>query len=233
MAMPTTTTLIMFETVLDSVEVNARWAPMTSLLSRDTSAPVWVRVKNASDIRCTCANTEVRRSKISPSPMREESQPIASARPASRSATPAAASASMTTRRVSCFRMPSSTILLTSSGVTTTRAASTTVRPRNTPIGRRCGRANPSTRRTVSPWSFCSPMLRSVRMCRHTGPIPCPMDICAPPSPSAPPRGPHSPISDASSRKRRTCASRSASRCSSRSRCDALCSSALVALTAP
>ena len=39
------------ETVLDSVEVNARWAPITSLLSRDTSAPVWVRVKNASDIR--------------------------------------------------------------------------------------------------------------------------------------------------------------------------------------
>ena len=59
---PTTTTLIMLETVLDRVEVNARCAPITSLLSRDTSAPVWVRVKNASDMRCTCANTEVRRS---------------------------------------------------------------------------------------------------------------------------------------------------------------------------
>ena len=56
------TTLIMFETVDDSVEVNARWAPITSLLSRETSAPVWVRVKNASDIRCTCAKTLVRRS---------------------------------------------------------------------------------------------------------------------------------------------------------------------------
>ncbi len=50
------------ETVLDSVEVNARWAPITSLLSRETSAPVWVRVKNASDCRCTWANTWVRRS---------------------------------------------------------------------------------------------------------------------------------------------------------------------------
>ena len=59
---PTTTTLIMLETVLDRVEVNARCAPITSLLSRETSAPVWVRVKNASDMRCTCANTEVRRS---------------------------------------------------------------------------------------------------------------------------------------------------------------------------
>jgi hypothetical protein len=50
------------ETVLDSVEVNARCAPITSLLSRDTSAPVWVRVKNASDCRWTWANTWVRRS---------------------------------------------------------------------------------------------------------------------------------------------------------------------------
>ena len=72
MVMPTTTTLIELETVLDSVEVNARWAPMTSLLSRETSAPVWVRVKNASDIRWTWANTWVRRSKIRLSPMREE-----------------------------------------------------------------------------------------------------------------------------------------------------------------
>ena len=69
---PTKTTPIALDTVLDSVEVNARWAPITSLLSRLTSAPVWVRVKNASDRRCTCANTEVRRSWISPSPMREE-----------------------------------------------------------------------------------------------------------------------------------------------------------------
>ena len=70
--MPTTTTLIELDTVLDSVEVNARCAPMTSLLSRETSAPVWVRVKNASDIRCTWANTLVRRSKIRLSPMRED-----------------------------------------------------------------------------------------------------------------------------------------------------------------
>ena len=71
-AMPTTTTEIVLATVLDSVEVKARWAPMTSLLSRDTSAPVWVRVKNASDWRWTCPNTAVRRSKIRPSPIREE-----------------------------------------------------------------------------------------------------------------------------------------------------------------
>ena len=57
MVMPTTTTAIELATVLDSVEVNARWAPMTSLLSRETSAPVWVRVKNASDWRWTWPKT--------------------------------------------------------------------------------------------------------------------------------------------------------------------------------
>ena len=61
-AMPTTTTEMTLETVLDRVEVNARWAPITSLLSRETRAPVWVRVKKASDCRCTWAKTWVRRS---------------------------------------------------------------------------------------------------------------------------------------------------------------------------
>ena len=40
-------------TTPDRVEVNARWAPITSLLSRLTRAPVWVRVKNCSGMRCT------------------------------------------------------------------------------------------------------------------------------------------------------------------------------------
>ena len=62
MVMPTTMTEIVLATVLDRVEVNARWAPITSLLSRETSAPVWVRVKNASDWRWTCAKTVRRRS---------------------------------------------------------------------------------------------------------------------------------------------------------------------------
>ena len=60
--MPTTNTEMMLETVPDRVEVNARWAPITSLLRRLTRAPVWVRVKNASDWRCTWAKTWVRRS---------------------------------------------------------------------------------------------------------------------------------------------------------------------------
>jgi hypothetical protein len=40
-------------TTPDSVLVNARWAPMTSLFSRLTSAPVWVREKNCTGMRCT------------------------------------------------------------------------------------------------------------------------------------------------------------------------------------
>ena len=49
-------------TTLDSTEVNACCAPMTSLLSRVTRAPVWARVKKAIGWRSTWANTWVRRS---------------------------------------------------------------------------------------------------------------------------------------------------------------------------
>jgi hypothetical protein len=56
------TSWITFVTSPARVEVNARCAPMTSLFSRDTSAPVLVRVKNATGIRCTCPNTARRKS---------------------------------------------------------------------------------------------------------------------------------------------------------------------------
>ena len=66
------TSEIAFDTTPDSVHVNARWAPITSLFRRLTSAPVRVRMKNATGIRCTCANTVRRRSRISPSPIRAD-----------------------------------------------------------------------------------------------------------------------------------------------------------------
>src|SRR6266550_133206 len=88
---------ITLETTPDSVEVNACWAPITSLLSRLTSAPVWVRVKNASGIRCTWSKTRVRIPKIRPSPMRAEYHRWASDKPASTTARPAMSSASRTT----------------------------------------------------------------------------------------------------------------------------------------
>ena len=47
------TSWITLLTTPDSVDVNACCAPMTSLLSRLTSAPVCVRVKNCSGMRCT------------------------------------------------------------------------------------------------------------------------------------------------------------------------------------
>ena len=62
------TSAITLVTTPDNADVNARCAPMTSLLSRLTSAPVWVRVKNAIGMRWTCSNTCRRRSRISPSP---------------------------------------------------------------------------------------------------------------------------------------------------------------------
>ena len=74
MAISTSTRLITLDSTVDSVEVNACCAPITSELSRDTSLPVWVRVKKASGICSTWSNTRVRRSKISPSPILDEHQ---------------------------------------------------------------------------------------------------------------------------------------------------------------
>ena len=57
--MTSTTTLL---TTLPSVLVTAVWAPTTSLLRREISAPVGVLVKNATGIRWTLANNARRRS---------------------------------------------------------------------------------------------------------------------------------------------------------------------------
>ena len=48
-----TASRITFDTTVPSVFVTAFCAPITSLLSRDWSAPVWVRVKKAMGWRCT------------------------------------------------------------------------------------------------------------------------------------------------------------------------------------
>ena len=61
-AMSATTSTTTLLTTLPSVLVTAVWAPMTSLLSRDVSAPVGVRVKKATGIRWTLANRARRRS---------------------------------------------------------------------------------------------------------------------------------------------------------------------------
>src|SRR4051812_5194208 len=68
----TSTTDTTLATTLDSTDVNACWAPTTSLLSLETSEPVWARVKNAIGWRSTWPKTWVRRSLMSPSPIREE-----------------------------------------------------------------------------------------------------------------------------------------------------------------
>ena len=51
-----------FDTTGPSVPVPSRCAPITSLFSRLTSAPVWVRVKNEMGMRCTWSNNDTRRS---------------------------------------------------------------------------------------------------------------------------------------------------------------------------
>src|SRR5665811_2387098 len=63
MAATMNTTEMTLLTTPESVEVKARWAPMTSLLSRLTRAPVWALVKKAMGCFRTWLNTWVRRSK--------------------------------------------------------------------------------------------------------------------------------------------------------------------------
>ena len=88
------TTLVMTP---ENVSEKARCAPITSLPSLLTSAPVRVRVKNATGIFCTWSNTAVRRSRIRPSPIVDDSHRVTSETPASATATAAITSASITT----------------------------------------------------------------------------------------------------------------------------------------
>ncbi len=55
-------TVRMLDTTEDIVDVIACWAPITSLLSRDTRDPVCARVKNATGCCWTWLKTWVRRS---------------------------------------------------------------------------------------------------------------------------------------------------------------------------
>ena len=50
MAAKTMVTSTKFPMTLDNKSVKACWAPRTSLLSREISAPVWVLEKNATGI---------------------------------------------------------------------------------------------------------------------------------------------------------------------------------------
>jgi hypothetical protein len=152
-------------TTPDSVDVNARCAPSTSLLSRLTSAPVWVRVKNCNGMRCTWSYTRVRRSKMMPSPIRAEYHRWASDSSASTLARTPISTAIRTTvppadgpaRVMVLMTLPAST------GVATPMPASTMTVTRNTAIDHRNGRANAATRRIVAAPTFRFPRLPSRR----------------------------------------------------------------------
>ena len=102
----TSVTLIRLETTDDRVSVNACWAPMTSLLSRLISAPVWVRVKKAMGILWMCSNTLDRMSKISPSPTLADTHRMPMVSPVSTMATTAATRASPMISGLLCSGMP-------------------------------------------------------------------------------------------------------------------------------
>ena len=62
MATSVVTSTTTFDTTLPRVDVTAFCAPTTSLLRRLVSAPVCVRVKNATGICCTLSNNATRKS---------------------------------------------------------------------------------------------------------------------------------------------------------------------------
>ena len=121
------------ETTPDSVSEKARCAPITSLPNRLTSAPVRVRVKNATGILCTWSNTAVRRSRIRPSPMVDDNQRVTSDTAASPTATVAMTRASSTTVPAAPPPTISSTTRPASTGVATASSALTTLTATNAP----------------------------------------------------------------------------------------------------
>jgi hypothetical protein len=122
---------------------------------RETSDPVWVRVKNASGCRRTCRNTLVRSSSTRLSPIHSEYHDLMYPAPTSTSASPAMASASATTTPSRRRRMPSSMISRKISGLTTTMAESTAVIPSSSAICPRYLRRYGQTRRSVPGRTCC------------------------------------------------------------------------------
>ncbi len=153
MPIMTTSVRISMTTLLttpDSVSLKARWAPMTSLFNRLTSAPVRVRVKKAIGRLWTWSKTAVRNWRIRLSPMLADSQRIRMPRPASTTAMMPMMTASRIT--VSC-ESPLTMALTTrpaSVGVATAMIAVATLRSRNRSRRRRCGSANAQIRRSVA-----------------------------------------------------------------------------------
>ena len=137
-------------TTPESVSENARCAPITSLLRRLTSAPVRVRVKNATGWRCTWSNTAARRSRMRPSPSVEESQRCTIPTAVSAIAMAAMASAMPTTTDVGPPPTIASTTRPASTGVATASPAPSTLSARNAPIRRRWGRAKRPIRARVA-----------------------------------------------------------------------------------
>ena len=111
-------------TTPESVDVNACWAPITSELSLEISAPVWVRVKKAIDCFCTCSNTIFRRSKIKPSPILDENHLPIMLNTASKIAISATTAANLVTKLSFPGITPSSISCFISNGVAIIKKAS-------------------------------------------------------------------------------------------------------------
>ncbi len=113
-------------TTPERVPLKACCAPMTSLFSLLTSAPVRVRVKKAMGIFWTWSKTAVRRSRMTPSPILAEYQRVSRPTPVSATATIAMTTASQMMVPTGASAMISLTTWPARTGVATARNADTT-----------------------------------------------------------------------------------------------------------
>ena len=145
------TSVMTLVTTPERADVNARWAPMTSLFNRLTRAPVRVRVKKAIGIDCTCANTRRRRSRMRCSPSRDDSSRSSSSDDGVDDGDDGEEDGQTDhdadvahRRRWRRRRGPPAP------GRATPSRAANVARERKATIVRRCGRANSATRRHVA-----------------------------------------------------------------------------------
>ena len=118
---------------------------------------MWVRVKKAIGIRCTCSNTRRRRSRIRPSPRRDDCQPLEQAD----AGVDDGDDGDEQRQPDRPCDAPSPSTMASTARPASTGASDAEHRPtpwrstRKATIVRRCGRANSPTRRHVRRWTTC------------------------------------------------------------------------------
>jgi hypothetical protein len=172
MATAVATAVVRFEATEVAVEVTTDCMPPMSLVMRDCTSPVRVRVKNASDWRCRCANTSVRSRCITCWPTPVDSQVWTTPSAAVRAATATMPPVSQASRGTSRWGRAVSMTARSRNGeaiATTEDAAIVAV---TTTSVRRCGWKSRPMRRseTSRAWAFSAAVTVGRRRSERRGP---------------------------------------------------------------